>query len=377
MNGFSQPELGQPHKLLKQGLGVTYSFLDLDRLRRSFHLDPGLQIEEPISQRDRSNLQQILQDTIEREASDPRDHIYAILGLIRYHHGIRPYRDVVPDYSKTIRQVYCEAVAFALEVEETLGILQFRNHIRDPQLPSWVPNFSSQIPRYPRNAPDHWHRWSSSGILRVPESMARSRRPLVSEDLDALYVSGRVVSMINKTLDLTGIRTKPLEIFQKIHDFAIPNASQAIAESPQLFYLHEALWRVLVANRSSGNSFPCPGGFREAYKNLTSGIRRQEDEPSPAIRLFLLAACNAICFSSSSPHRRLFLTVDGRLGFGPPDCQRGDLICVVFSCRMPLIMRTYQECYELIGDAYVHGMMEGQEAPAWDLGEQWTEFEIR
>ena len=37
-----------------------------------------------------------------------------------------------------------------------------------------------------------------------------------------------------------------------------------------------------------------------------------------------------------------------------------DLICVVAGCSMPLIIRPYEEGYELIGECYVQGMMEGE-----------------
>ena len=66
--------------------------------------------------------------------------------------------------------------------------------------------------------------------------------------------------------------------------------------------------------------------------------------------------------------RRLFRTCDGRLGIGPEDIRTGDQIAILYGGRTPFIVRSIQTrnqnlqqyfC-ELIGDCYVHGMMDGR-----------------
>ena len=66
--------------------------------------------------------------------------------------------------------------------------------------------------------------------------------------------------------------------------------------------------------------------------------------------------------------RLFFTTKDGYMGLGPcTDLARtktGDRICVVYGCCSPYVIRPMtsegQDCYELVGETYVHGLMEGE-----------------
>lgn len=44
---------------------------------------------------------------------------------------------------------------------------------------------------------------------------------------------------------------------------------------------------------------------------------------------------------------------------GEATAREGDLICVMGGCQTPLVLREKGERHELIGDAYVHGLMNG------------------
>lgn len=58
--------------------------------------------------------------------------------------------------------------------------------------------------------------------------------------------------------------------------------------------------------------------------------------------------------------RALFLTVDGNLGIGPHDVQQDDVVALVGGCGVPLVLRQYPIFYELVGPAYVSGVMHGE-----------------
>ncbi|KAF6811522.1 ankyrin and het domain protein [Colletotrichum sojae] len=48
-------------------------------------------------------------------------------------------------------------------------------------------------------------------------------------------------------------------------------------------------------------------------------------------------------------------------GLCPPEAQVGDAICVLFGCSVPVILRETSDGYvELLGEAYVHGYMDGE-----------------
>lgn len=62
--------------------------------------------------------------------------------------------------------------------------------------------------------------------------------------------------------------------------------------------------------------------------------------------------------------RRLFCTVGGRIGFGPARILPGDLVCVLNNADVPHTLRAHSKGeqleYELIGETYVHKMMNGE-----------------
>ena len=61
-----------------------------------------------------------------------------------------------------------------------------------------------------------------------------------------------------------------------------------------------------------------------------------------------------------SLYRRMITTKRGYIGLGPRMSQPGDSIFLVKGSRVPLILRPGESGWELIGDCYVHGIMQGE-----------------
>jgi len=61
-----------------------------------------------------------------------------------------------------------------------------------------------------------------------------------------------------------------------------------------------------------------------------------------------------------SAQRRLFVTKDGYMGTAPIGAQKGDRICVLLGCNVPLIIRPEGDDFLIIGDTYICGMMNGE-----------------
>jgi hypothetical protein len=57
------------------------------------------------------------------------------------------------------------------------------------------------------------------------------------------------------------------------------------------------------------------------------------------------------------------------MGLGPNAMQTGDVVCILFGCKVPYILRPVDGHYLLVGDAYIHGIMDG-EAMAADFRER-------
>ena len=74
--------------------------------------------------------------------------------------------------------------------------------------------------------------------------------------------------------------------------------------------------------------------------------------------------------------RRLMTTNEGHLGLASRATQQGDLVCILFGCDVPAILRLDESgTYSWIGEAYMHGIMEGQ-AMDWLDAERYVEKEF-
>jgi hypothetical protein len=76
--------------------------------------------------------------------------------------------------------------------------------------------------------------------------------------------------------------------------------------------------------------------------------------------------------------RCFFATSKGFLGLGPRSMQRGDIVAVLFGGRVPFILRSMDGHFRLVGECYVHGIMDGEVVQMWKDGElSESEFELR
>jgi hypothetical protein len=72
---------------------------------------------------------------------------------------------------------------------------------------------------------------------------------------------------------------------------------------------------------------------------------------------------------------RLGVTEDGWMGLMPAMTREGDVVCVLRGCEVPLILRDNGggSRWSSVGEAYVHGIMDGEE---WGgvglLGKRWN-----
>jgi hypothetical protein len=58
--------------------------------------------------------------------------------------------------------------------------------------------------------------------------------------------------------------------------------------------------------------------------------------------------------------RSVFTTIEGNLGLGPRDMRKDDLVCVLYGCRLPVVLRKDNRYFRFIGPAYVDGAMNGE-----------------
>lgn len=63
--------------------------------------------------------------------------------------------------------------------------------------------------------------------------------------------------------------------------------------------------------------------------------------------------------------RKVFLTTCGMMGAGPVVVEAGDIVVVLFGGSVPFVLRPKDDHYQLIGQCFVEGLMEGQRIHDW------------
>lgn len=352
-------------------------YRELDKMRKQIQgtlPDIHSPSKAALTEKAKTNALELMNISVSRLATDPRDHIYALLGLMRSKSGKDSRLDhgLVPDYSKTYSHVFCEATKAIMETEKTLEILQFKNHLSSSGLPSWVPDFSIDWTRtFPKlGSDDDWRNQSVFQSIRGTDR--------ISPDLKTLHACGNTVDTVELTIDLQGLDHDSRNALRIVHCAVFGTATNGldpvdVSYTPTFRYAVDAIWRSLIGNMGIKNAKPAGDDYHDVYLTLVG--RGPLDRPSPhfkgkkdfvfskRMQHYIEAVKMAVRRTPESPHRRFMITKTGLIGLGTPDCQKGDSLCVFSGYKMPVVLRPCGEHYRFLGSAYVHGMMDGEGRP--------------
>ena len=341
------------------------------------------------------------------EATDPRDKVFALLGLVSNTMGIEP------NYQWSVAQVYTiTASRFIMSGNATLlGIPRPRS--AQLKLPSWVVDWSA-VARYP----SRWLCASASGdtkpeaVYPLPWKLPKPDFELQTDPegpiLDALVATpvedlGRImaqrISLKGFRLDsvtLLGLtaeshfnleRDDPdtaLELKRTTQEVAavwalkpesMDRSDSGLAHFAQYFHrlkswLSEivlfaedeqegwlkALEIVLFRGDTSMND--------DGRHSLLRGRTKSMDDLLDPKNWLLDSFSRSMLLSDVlqlADGCRIFRSAEGRVGYAPVDALPGDAIVVLFGVLAPLVVRpTDDECFKIIGPAYISGIMQGE-----------------
>ena len=178
----------------------------------------------------------------------------------------------------------------------------------------------------------------------------------------SLYVHGSTIDVIEQVSHRLFEGMIPAEWLQ-LGGWNEPG-SGAPSEIPPYFL------KTLVADRDP-NGQPAPKWYYTALDNaltkrssngdlITTDLIRQ-GRPEDMVA-FLQRAQDIIW------NRKFFLLKRAekpRFGLGPTKAQKGDMVCILFGCSVPVVLRKIETsdapAFQLIGEAFIYNMMEGQE----------------
>jgi hypothetical protein len=311
---------------------------------------------------ERESLRSLLRRTcvpgsagIPLKATDPRDKIYSLLGLVSDEAKL----GIVPDYGKTVTQVYAQ-VARALIIERDTTILAWcQQPTGVEQFPSWVPDFAGSIrePCGENQQTGALFRASGSTNIRMTSDMAGTDEYMLCLHGFRVDTIAQLGTAWQPILDTPFNRVAAQRLIDEVEAFC---TQSELLSTPQ--QISDAKTKIPCADQAAhGNqrSRASPSALREEYERL----RRPEDyassdEPPDRRRTVNEPYRVAMGFQHD---RKPFLSDKGYVGLAPSHSQVGDIVVILFGVTVPFVVRQLDGGpFQLVGEAYVYGIMDGE-----------------
>lgn len=309
----------------------------------------------------RLTLSALISLTYTANATDPRDHFYAVLGLA-------PETDrsaLIPDYTKSLKEVCGQFIEHIINTEKRLDILAFDHSSCKANLPTWAPNFTSLSRSASIGWRPYWHNFRASG-----KAGANPPQVQFSNDLTTLTIRGFVVDTV-VTVDgpftdvdqqLEHLLEQRLKHWRVLQPQYKEDTLTAVGRT--LVLDHHLEQRLPIAKRGT------PDSFRIFYQTLLDPMnqasRYRSRNASDSAELAKVAELEAEkrCFDVSVRQalesRCFFTTSSGFIGLGPRDTRCGYYVTIFLGGNMPFIIKDKSTHHCLVGEAYVHGIMDGE-----------------
>ena len=283
---------------------------------------------------------------------DPRDRIFALVGIAS---DIVP-GSLVPDYTKSVEEVYkdfvnfCRATSLPGHELDFLGTLdiQPRDGSKEPsgtnasKTPSWMPSWQ------PHGQVDPFAKSFQGRSGRVYCADGNSISNIFLHEFK-LHVKGFSFDRIETLTNLFAYKNDPILEARWFHSLPLTD----------LYHNGQSL-------REAARHTLCSDVKRNGGQVVTRNNQvdfSYEVIPSTHLNAAGLRAKQKIRMSikSSTFGRKIMRTVNGSIGLAPGSGQVDDKICVLYGGSVPYVLREQRSnCYTLIGECYVHGFMDGE-----------------
>ena len=282
-----------------------------------------------------------------RNCTDPRDRIYALRSL-----AMDLKEAVVPNYGESHSRIYAKVTRQIIEHHKNLDVLGmcFTFEGSDPgdaERPSWAPDFHVTTTQRPFTSLTMFLGGHEPYYLAT--TRASEARPSSSDDEAELKLwgyDGGVVTALGiedaKTLEEYIIKSRDLA--ETISHTSFDSGMDRT----------EAFWRTLIANRTSENR---PARADVEGKQFRAWWDTWMDKVPHALEDFV--KYNS-AFLQHSSRRSFFTTSHGHIGLGPIATKLGDHISLLAGSQVPFILRKVEEKFHVVGEAYVHELMDGR-----------------
>jgi hypothetical protein len=318
---------------------------------------------------------------IKRGCFLPHDKIYSVLGLL----PTEVREAVVPTYSDPPLQVFKTVTKACIEKTGWLNIICHSTFSKwHPEgHPSWVPDWT----RPPRST----ILAERNRTMMLPHDPVKSMTARVSfsEDLLTLTAEGFVIAKVETPKvekcgfmpDLVKINEHallpryearlvrdatypPYPEFQYIMNPEDPNAT---LESDPIFWdFPQDFYRLMTKALPNLHVMADPiEVFLEGMEMVLEELRNTSPPSYTSIPVdeskFAEYEAFYVKIRGHLQSRTLFLTEEGKFGIGPDWIQENDLVCLLFGCDSPVVLRKREDgTHQYVGEAFVRGVMGGE-----------------
>lgn len=355
---------------------------------------------KPYMDDDISYLLQVMRLSRTKLASDPKDKVYGILGILPVELQDR-FRI---DYTLPVKDIYTDVVEVLLEkgkIDVICESIHFPPHISNLNLPSWVPDWSyDPATQSLASLPFSF----SAGILEVPfftfieESMDPPRRNklvISGRRIGTVEVHGMAVNTHSRAADycMAFLQWRALLLQHFGINLGSLSESEECRRGRAVSCDHQRRFCLTLSlgqptrTGSDGEDLKLVGKEQEwlnkCYcvfaktikarlpmlpidEDLKAFAEMGDDMGPEGARLFLQES-----FAEYMMGRCFCITDSGSLGLGTGAMARGDVVVVLYGSSTPVLLRPEgsgsrnvdgwpaQE-YRFVGDAYIHGYMDGE-----------------
>ncbi|KAK3642794.1 hypothetical protein LTR56_010620 [Elasticomyces elasticus] len=307
------------------------------------------------------------------ERSEPRDGIFAVLGMLTEPTGI------VTDYTKPIQAINQEATRLMIQKTNHLAALDTINHEEDfGNGCSWAyrceRTYDPVVEPYHHTAVDRYPLWS----LAPPTKLRRD-----SGDAETIILEGYKIDDV--------LRTTPVctaDTFERHSSFGYWLYQAAISLGKPFETEQETLAKLAKAiteNHGRAGDFATVEDMDAVTAYLSALMRSQGvldpntmDQEYKHSLYALFEEAQSRCVFTFVRWRLLFRTTFGRIGLGPKVARSGDAVAVMRGGVWPYVLRSHGEEYQFVGTAYVQDIMRGQAVfIAQTMGWEEQEFVVR
>ncbi|KAL6355132.1 hypothetical protein LRP88_11378 [Fusarium phalaenopsidis] len=314
-------------------------------------------------------LRDLLERLRPRQATDPRDKVFALVGISEEDHRFWGDKGVRIDYSLSVEEVYAQATEEIIKSEFMDGldtIWSARQRSKVPEWPSWVPDWRMET--------GYGCTWGIGQPFKATDGDKGKHAFIPTEEPLTLAVQGKIIGLVTYRSQYRHFG----ELFQNSRLREVYNdCMDRLKSYPTGEQVETAFGLTLIGGLPLTKTLQSKNvtteTYTEKYMDFYDVTQMSRETPEQdAARNEILQTFYKLGFDLSwiqevmdaYCERRFFVTDSGHMGLGHHDVLEGDLIVAVLGLRWPCVLRpkseNHDDGFEFIGEAYCHGLMSGE-----------------